>query len=176
MATLHTKDTQRRNMARDKKKTIIGEMFSFEYFKRNLGKTTRRATAGAIALIFILGAYSFSTGLGMQWSASLKDAIEKGGSMAALYSALLIVVQYVIPGFLAIGGSWFGFRVVQYPPFADFLIAVEAEMTKVTWPDRTHLFRGTVVVLSTMFILTMAMFVYDLVWQAVFRAIGFLNI
>ena len=33
------------------------------------------------------------------------------------------------------------------PAFADFLIAVEAEMNKVSWPTRTELFRGSMVVI-----------------------------
>ncbi len=33
-------------------------------------------------------------------------------------------------------GLWLCFRLVNMPRFADFLIAVEAEMNKVSWPTR----------------------------------------
>ena len=35
---------------------------------------------------------------------------------------------------LAVVGLWAAYRVVNLPAFADFLIAVEAEMNKVSWP------------------------------------------
>ena len=48
---------------------------------------------------------------------------------------------------------WVSYRVVNVPSFADFLIAVEAEMNKVSWPTRTELFRSSMVVLIMMFAL-----------------------
>ena len=44
------------------------------------------------------------------------------------------------------------FRLVNLPKFADFLIAVEAEMNKVSWPTRTELFRSSVVVIVTILV------------------------
>ena len=32
--------------------------------------------------------------------------------------------------------TWFAYRLVNLSSFADFLIAVEVEMTKVSWPSR----------------------------------------
>jgi preprotein translocase subunit SecE len=63
-------------------------------------------------------------------------------------------------------GLWVGYRLVQFPPFADFLIAVEAELNKVAWPSRTELVRASVVVIVLMFGLTLVLFTYDtiLVW------------
>ena len=48
---------------------------------------------------------------------------------------------------------WSSYRLVNVPAFADFLIAVEAEMNKVSWPTRTELFRGSMVVLIMIFVL-----------------------
>jgi preprotein translocase subunit SecE len=62
--------------------------------------------------------------------------------------------------------------VVNWPRFADFLIAVEAEMNKVTWPSKDELVRASIVVMFTIFFLAMALFVFDIVWQAFFNAIG----
>ncbi len=63
-----------------------------------------------------------------------------------------------IPALALIAGAWFGFRVVNWPRFADFLIAVEAEMNKVTWPSKDELIRAAIVVIFTIFFLAIALF------------------
>ena len=66
---------------------------------------------------------------------------------------------------LLIGGTlWIGWRLVNYPPFADFLIATEAEMNKVSWTTRKRLVQDTLIVLTTMLLLTVFLFVVDVVW------------
>ena len=60
--------------------------------------------------------------------------------------------------------------------FADFLIATEAEINKVSWTSRQALIRDTIVVLTTLFLLTVFLFVVDLFWSSVLssRYIGVL--
>ena len=70
-------------------------------------------------------------------------------------------------------GVWFSFRLVNVPRFADFLIAVEAEMNKVSWPTRKELFRSSIVVIVVFLLLTAVLFVYDIVWRLLFEALGF---
>jgi preprotein translocase subunit SecE len=72
-------------------------------------------------------------------------------------------VAYGVAGFVLVAGLWFGFRIVNLPSFADFLIAVEAEMNKVSWPSRTELIRASMVVIVLMFGLTIVLFTYDFV-------------
>ena len=55
-------------------------------------------------------------------------------------------------------GLWASYRVVNLPAFADFLIAVEAEMNKVSWPTRPELFRASMVVLILIFALAFILF------------------
>jgi len=62
-------------------------------------------------------------------------------------------------------GLWASYRVVNVPSFADFLIAVEAEMNKVSWPTRTELFRSSMVVLIMMFVLGFYLAGCDIVWK-----------
>ena len=64
-------------------------------------------------------------------------------------------------------GLWFSFRIVHVPRFADFLIAVEAEMNKVSWPSTTELIKSSLVVIIVIFLLTGVLFGYDLLWRAV---------
>ena len=77
-----------------------------------------------------------------------------------------------IPAVTLIAGLWIGYRLVNWPQFADFLIAVEAEMNKVTWPSRDELIRASIVVMFTIFFLAIALFLFDIFWQFIFNFIG----
>jgi preprotein translocase subunit SecE len=72
-------------------------------------------------------------------------------------------------------GLWLGFRIVNYPSFADFLIAVEAEMNKVSWPSRGELFRSSVVVIVVIFGLAAILLAYDIFWKAVLKFLGIVS-
>jgi preprotein translocase subunit SecE len=61
------------------------------------------------------------------------------------------------------------YRVVNVPGCADFLIAVEAEMNKVSWPTRSELFRASMVVLIVIFSLAIVLSLYDFAWGVLFR-------
>jgi preprotein translocase subunit SecE len=80
-----------------------------------------------------------------------------------------------IPMALFVIGIWLAFRLVNMPRFADFLIAVEAEMYKVSWPSRAELIRSSIVVIVLLLLLTAVLFVYDIVWQWLFRFLGVLG-
>jgi preprotein translocase subunit SecE len=75
---------------------------------------------------------------------------------------------------LALAGVmiWFAYRVVNYSVFADFLIAVEAEMNKVSWPTRRELWNASMVVMFVIFSMAAFLFLFDAVWTVVFEAIG----
>jgi preprotein translocase SecE subunit len=73
-------------------------------------------------------------------------------------------VHLVMPIVLGVVLLWCAWRVVNWPTFADFLIATEAEMNKVSWTTRKRLFQDTIVVLVTVFLLTAFLFVVDIVW------------
>ena len=57
------------------------------------------------------------------------------------------------------------FRLVQYPPFVEFLIATEAEMNKVSWTSRDDLYRATIVVLVTVTLMAVFLFGVDWLWS-----------
>ena len=82
------------------------------------------------------------------------------------------LLRYLVPVGMVALGMWFAFRLVNWPKFADFLISVEAEMTKVSWPTKTELYRASMVVIFTMAFLALLLFAYDLIWQAIFDAVG----
>ena len=139
---------------------IVQELFRVGLYKRNQGRVARQATFAALAIIVALGAWSLSEYLGgivsehPSWNASTQN-----------------FVRYIIPLLLLAAGVWASFRVVQMPTFADFLISVEGEMNKVSWPSRDELFRASVVVMVVIFFLAALLFCYDLVLTELLKSI-----
>ncbi len=82
-------------------------------------------------------------------------------------------MQFGIPLVVFAVGAWLAFRLVNTPRFADFLIAVEAEMAKVSWPTKQELFRSSIVVMFTIFGLALILWGYDLFWN---RLLTLLNV
>ncbi len=77
------------------------------------------------------------------------------------------VQQYVTPLVVLAMGWWVSFRIVNLPKFADFLISVEAEMNKVSWPSRGELWRASIVVIIVIFFLAALLFTYDIILKAI---------
>ena len=76
-----------------------------------------------------------------------------------------------MPGLLVLLGWWVCYRVVNVPSFADFLIAVEAEMNKVSWPSRAELFRASLVVLVVIITMVVLLYGIDILWQFILNKI-----
>lgn len=129
-------------------------MLAAGLYKKNQGRLTRQLTAGAILVAVALGAWAMTQTV-------LAD-VPPQARMGIAGGVLLL-------------GTWFAYRIVNYPVFADFLVDVEGELAKVSWPTRDELKRATVVVLVTMFLLSFVLFAYDLIWQWALRTIGILQ-
>ena len=128
------------------------ELFQFGLYKPNQGRIVRQVT------FFIIGFLSFLAA----WE------IQRTGWLSGLGNASYL-------GMILIGavGVWFGYRVVNYSAFADFLIAVEAEMNKVSWPTRGELWRSALVVITVIFVLAFVLYFYDIFWVSIFsRVLG----
>lgn len=138
--------------------SFFGNLLRFSVYKRNQGRVTRQVTFAALALAIAVGVWRLSLVLPV-WFAS-----ESG-------SADLGVVRILLPGLLLAAGVWTCFRIVNMPRFADFLIAVEAEMAKVSWPTRSEVVRSSIVVIFMMFALAGILGLYDLFWWFVLRAV-----
>jgi preprotein translocase subunit SecE len=80
-----------------------------------------------------------------------------------------------IPAALALGFGWLIFRIVHFQPFAEFLIATEAEMNKVSWTSKEDLYRATTVVLATVVLMAVFLFVVDWLWLFILRNIDVLQ-
>jgi len=140
--------------------SFLGNLLRFSVYKRNQGRVTRQATFAALALAIGVGVWRLAAVLPL-WFAS-----DVGGS-----STDLGVVRFLVPGLLLAAGLWVSFRAVNMPRFADFLIAVEAEMAKVSWPTRSEVVRSSIVVIFMMFALAGILGLYDLFWWFVLRAL-----
>ena len=123
--------------------TFVQELFRFDLYKRSQGKIARQVTFAALAIIVSMAAWCIS------------DYYTQSGD----------ALRYGLPLAVLVGGLWTAFRVVQMPSFADFLISVEAEMNKVSWPTWTELLRSSMVVILMIFILAAILFFYDLTWK-----------
>ncbi len=140
--------------------SFLGNLLRFSVYKRNQGRVTRQATFAALSLAIGVGVWRLAAVLPL-WFAS-----DVGGA-----STDLGVVRFLVPGLLLAAGLWVSFRAVNMPRFADFLIAVEAEMAKVSWPTRSEVVRSSIVVIFMMFALAGILGLYDLFWWFVLRAL-----
>ena len=143
-----------------------GGWFSAAPFKGSQGVRVRRATVlgilalgvtGIISLVLHSSFGSARTG-GTDWYWYVPFTGQQ------LYVPLLFHVNVLGPLLLGAVLFWFSWRLVNWPPFADFLIATEAEMNKVSWSTWPRLRQDTIVVLVTTFLLTVFLFGIDLVW------------
>ena len=80
---------------------------------------------------------------------------------------LLPAVRYTLPLLLLAASMWLAWRVVNFPPFADFLIATEAELNKVSWTTKPRLIQDTIVVLAVTALLAIFLFAMDQTWRVV---------
>lgn len=134
---------------------MVNEFLSLSLYKKTQGRLTRQLTMLAIIGVTLCGCYSLS----VSWLLDENDSIRIG-----------------VPIAIAAVASWLAFRLVNYPAFAEFLIAVQAEVTKVNWPSWGELKRATIVVVVTMFFLGLVLFLYDLVWYQILTLVGVLKV
>jgi preprotein translocase subunit SecE len=163
---------------------FVRELFSVSLYKRNQGRLARQATFAALAVIVALGAWSMHHHFLGTYAGGGAAASESEGMLADKAVAAKDMVTttgqairvYVLPLVVLVVGLWTSFRIVQMPSFADFLISVEGEMNKVSWPARGELFRASVVVMFVIFFLAAILFVYDFLLAEMMRGItGIIN-
>lgn len=144
--------------------SFLRELTSFSVYKRNQGKVTRQVTFAALALTLAIGVWRLAQLLPL-W-------VSGGTSLSpAVPSVDVGVVRFLVPGLLLAAGLWAIFRAVNTPRFADFLIAVETEMTKVSWPSGDEVMRSSAVIIFLIFALAAILAGYDLFWWFVLRLV-----
>ncbi len=129
---------------------FLRELVQTGIYKRSQGRIARQITFAAILATVAIGCWRMSE------------------AMDQLQPALRFGIPFVLLALCA----WIDYRAVNLPSFADFLIAVEAEMNKVSWPTRSELMRASLVVLITIFVLATILTVFDVFWRGAFGALG----
>jgi preprotein translocase SecE subunit len=141
--------------------------FTAKPYKRVLGMKVRRLTILGILLLLGSGVYSmvFQGVLPETWTIRLPFTQQEGAEEGApKVFTLLTDAKYTIPVVLIALVGWFAYRAVNVPTFAEFLIATEAEMNKVSWTSRKRLAQDTIVVLVTTILMALFLLLVDLFW------------
>ena len=130
---------------------FFSELFQFGLYKPNQGRIVRQVTFFTIALLGLLVAWEIK-----------RSSLVSGLGQGSWFVMIAITVVLI----------WLALRIVNYSVFADFLIAVEAEMNKVSWPTRTELWNASCVVMFVIFAMAAFLFLFDAIWTFIFEAIG----
>ncbi|WP_020471211.1 preprotein translocase subunit SecE [Zavarzinella formosa] len=159
-----------------------GGLLSVNAYKPSQGLKVRRLTIVGLLLILGSGVWTLMThnwiplnnmikvpGIDGEFSSRLGDWVigfteAKNPLHRVGGFTILPDLAFTIPMVLIAASIWFSWRAVNFPPFADFLIATEAEINKVSWTPRKALIRDTVVVLTSLVLITVFLFVIDVFW------------
>jgi preprotein translocase subunit SecE len=133
---------------------FLANLMQVNLYKPLQGKQARLWTAIGLGLIIVFGLRE------------IHDSLEGRAGKYATYG---------YPAAIGVALAWLTFRLLQFPPFVEFLIATEAEMNKVSWTSREDLKRATIVVLVTVLLMAVFLFGVDWVWSLLLRAIGVLR-
>jgi preprotein translocase subunit SecE len=120
----------------------------FDIYKRGQGKYTRLCSAFGITLIVGLGCLQLYEKL---------DGVDFGLWVTTMVPAALFVALGLVV-----------FWLVNKPTIANFMIAAEGEMKKVSWSSRKEIAVSTVVVISVVIIMGILLWLTDLSFQLFF--------
>ena len=127
---------------------------NFEIYKRGQGKWTRLITFLSGTLIgALIAEYIWSEMKVLDWP---------------------LFVLYGIPVVIVLVVAAMMFWVVNRPANADFMIATEGEMKKVSWSSRAEIIGGTKVVIATTLTMSLLLWAVDLCFGYFFWKIGVL--
>ena len=129
---------------------------AFKLYKPGQGKNTRKVTFAVGTLI----------GAGLAYEVSFR----LGGTDLSPY------LVFGIPLAIFVGVAVLMFWIVNRPTSADFMIATEGEMKKVSWSSKAEVIGGTKVVIVTSMILAVILLAVDLAFSFCFRLMGVLKI
>ncbi len=125
-----------------------------EIYKRGQGKYTRLGSWAAAMVITMFGA------------AELAKSLEGAGNP---------YIQFGIPAAVVLVVAMFvGWLINKRKP-ADFLIATEGEMRKVSWSSRKEVIGSTKVVIVTTFIMMGVLFAMDMTLTVLFGWLGIIG-
>jgi len=121
-----------------------------DIYKRGQGKYTRIGTIAAVMFVATIGAYLLS------------KELEIHG----------VWLRFAVPAVVWIGIAALILWIANRPASADFLIATESEMKKVSWSTKKEIIGSTKVVIVFMVVIAAILFAVDFMFVALFRWLG----
>jgi len=134
---------------------------AFQIYKSGQGRYVRVGTAIAAALVALVVCYYTWGVLSRHWpSPPVKpgDEVREVSPLARYKVYVVYAVPAVLFAALAVVTAYY----LNKPKTADFFIATESEMKKVSWSNKAELVGSTAVVIVTVFLLAVFIFVADL--------------
>ena len=126
----------------------------FNIYKRGQGKYTRLCSAFAVALIAGLGCLQLFNKLeAASWGGSRRTAMWIATMVPAGLFALLALLIF-----------W----LVNKPSIADFMIAAEGEMKKVSWSSKQEITVSTIIVVVVILIMATLLGTTDIAFKVFF--------
>ena len=110
-----------------------------QIYRKNQGRWTRIGTMAGIGVLGVVGAAYMWRELPVGWSAY----------RAIIPLVVILALAYAL------------FRVVNGKKSADFMIATEGEMKKVSWSSKKEIIGSTKVVIITLLIMGLIIFMVD---------------
>ena len=126
-------------------------MSIFHIYKRGQGRYARTVTFVAVIVIAVAGAAALSGKL----QGTVKPVLQFG-----IPAAVVLLLGLVM--------LW----LVNRPKSADFLIATEGEMKKVSWSSKKEIVGSTKVVIVAVFITAAILYAVDFLFALFFQKIG----
>jgi preprotein translocase SecE subunit len=125
-----------------------------QIYKKGQGKHTRVITFLAVTGLSVVAAVSLSQ------------------TLSAYATTQAPLIRYGVPTLLVILIGVLSLWIVNRPKSADFLIATEGEMKKVSWSNKKEIIGSTKVVITTTFILAAILFGVDIAFAYIFQRLG----
>lgn len=129
-------------------------------YKPEQGKVTRTGTFVGLGLLVVWGAY-------FVWDRLQVYAGDDAWDLMVTHGIPIVIV--VILGAIVWRVSFVSRK------SSDFMIATEGEMKKVSWSTKREVIGSTKVVIMFTLLMAMSLFVVDITFQALFKALGVLK-
>ena len=121
-----------------------------QIYRKNQGRWTRLGTVGGVGILVIVGTW-------YMWS---ELPISLG------------IFRALIPVVVLLGCVYGLLRIVNSKKAADFMIATEGEMKKVSWSSKKEIIGSTKVVIATLLIMGAVLFLVDLFNKVLMQYLG----
>ncbi len=126
-------------------------------YKHGQGKYTRLGSAFGVCLVSVVGCYRLYEQLSAgEWGLSRN---------------MVVLISTMVPAALLVFLAGLSFWLVNKPSIADFMIAAEGEMKKVSWSSRKEVAVSTFVVIVVVIVMSVFLGAVDIVFAIFFNSI-----